>query len=116
MPAIARKDGVDRVNTVHVSVGDADSEDGIACDASPQVIGTQEGSTDVFVEEVGFVRRGDKEESHTIPGCSTHQTGLTVKYSPNVFANNKNIARLGDIYGCTAQIVTVTQNTVFAND
>jgi len=114
MPLVARKDGVDIVDTVHVSVGDADPDDGIACDASPQNIGTDEGSSDVFAEGVGVVRKDDKEESHTIPGCSSHQTGLAT-YSPNVYANNKQIGRLNDTYDCGAQIITVNQSTVYAN-
>ena len=38
MPLVARKDQVDTVNTIHVSVGDADPLDGIACDANPVYI------------------------------------------------------------------------------
>lgn len=114
MPLVARKDGVDQVDTVHVSVGDKDPLDLIACDADPQIIGTDEGSADVFVEGVGVVRQDDKEQAHTIPGCSTHQTGLA-SFSPNVFANGKPIGRLNDTYGCGAKIVAVTQGTVFAN-
>lgn len=114
MPLIARKDGVDIVNTIHVSIGDADPDDGVACDASPQDIGTDEGSSDVFVEGVGVVRQGDKEQSHTIPSCSTHQTGLAT-FSPNVFANGKPIGRLNDTYACGAKIINVTQSTVYAN-
>ncbi len=114
MPLVARKDGVDVVNTIHVSVGDADSEDGIACDAAPQNIATDAGSGDVFVENVGVVRKNDNEQSHTIPGCSTHQTGLAT-HSDNVFANNLNIGRKDDTYGCGAQITVVNQSTVHAN-
>jgi uncharacterized Zn-binding protein involved in type VI secretion len=114
MPLVARKDGVDIVNTIHVSVGDRDPDDGIACDAAPQDIGTEEGSTNVFVEGVGVVRQGDNEQAHTIPSCSTHQTGLA-SFSPNVYANGKPIGRLNDTYGCGAKITNVTQSTVFAN-
>jgi uncharacterized Zn-binding protein involved in type VI secretion len=114
MPLVARKNSVDIVNTVHVSVGDADPDDGIACDAAPQVIATDEGSSDVFVEGVGVVRKDDKEQSHTFPGCATHQTGLAT-HSPNVFANGKPIGRLNDTYNCGAKITNVTQSTVFAN-
>lgn len=114
MPLVARKDGVDTVNTVHVSVGDADPLDGIACDASAQDIGTLDGSPDVFVEGVGVVRAGDNEAAHTIPGCSTHQTGLST-YSGNVYANNKQIGRKNDTYGCGATITSVSQGTVYAN-
>ena len=115
MPLVARKDQVDTVNTIHVSVGDADPTDGTACDQSPQDIATLEGSDNVFVENVGVVRKNDNEVLHTIPGCSTHQTGLAT-HSDNVFANNLNIGRKDDTYGCGAQITVVTQSTVFAND
>ena len=114
MPAVARKDAVDVVNTIHVSVGDANPDDGIACDAAPQTIATEAGSSDVFAVGVGVVRDGDVEQSHTIPGCSSHQTGLAT-FSPNVYANGKKIGRLNDTYTCGAKIVSVTQNTVFAN-
>jgi uncharacterized Zn-binding protein involved in type VI secretion len=114
MPLVARKDGVDIVNTIHVSVGDADPDDGIACDAAPQTIATEAGSDTVFAEGVGVVRQGDVEQSHTIPGCSSHQTGLAT-FSPTVYANSKPIGRLNDTYACGAKIVNVTQSTVFAN-
>lgn len=115
MPLIARKDGQDAVDTIHVSTGDAVPNDGIICDASPQTIATDEGSSDVFVEGYGVVRKDDKEESHTIPpACATHQTGLGT-YSPSVYANGKQIGRKGDTYKCTAKIITVNQNTVYAN-
>ena len=113
MPKVARKDAVDSVNTVHVSVGDADPDDGIACDAAPQTIATDEGSPNVFAEGVGVVRKDDKEQAHTFPGCATHQTGLAT-YSPNVYANGKNLGRLDDTYACGAKI-TSGVGTVFAN-
>lgn len=112
---IARKAGSgDVVNTVHVSVGDADPDDGIACDAAPQNISTDQGSTDVFVAGHGVVRNGDNEASHTIPGCTTHQTGLNT-YSSNVFVNGLEVGREGDTFVCGAEITTVQQTTVFAN-
>ena len=114
MPLVARKDGAEAVNTVHVSVGDADPDDGIACDAAPQVIATEQGSDDVFVESIGVVRKGDNEQAHTFPGCATHQTGLAT-HSPNVYANDKEIGRKDDTYTCGAKIITVSQTTVFAN-
>jgi len=115
MPLVARKDGVDIVDTVHVSVGDADPKDGITCDAAPQNIVTEAGSPDVFVHNVGVVRKGDVEQAHTIPpACATHQTGLAT-HSPNVYANNLEIGRLHDTYSCGAKIINVTQGDVYAN-
>ena len=113
MPAVARKDSTDTVNTVHVSVGDADPDDGIACDADPTDTSTNEGSTTVFANRIGVVRKDDKVTAHTIPGCSTHEPGLTA-YSENVFADNKNIGRKNDTYGCGAKITTGSSD-VFAN-
>ena len=63
MPLVARGDGADTVNTVHVSVGDADPLDGIACDAAPQVIATEQCSDDVFVENIGVVRKSDNDNN-----------------------------------------------------
>lgn len=115
MPLVARKDHVDIVDTVHVSVGDAAGDDGSVCDAAPQNITTDEGSPDVFVHNIGVVRKGDLETAHTIPpACATHQTGLAT-HSPNVFANNLEIGRLNDTYNCGAKIIIVTQPDVFAN-
>jgi len=114
MPLVARKDGAEAVDTVHVSVGDANPLDGIACDAAPQVIATEQGSDDVRVEGIGVVRKGDNEQAHTIPGCATHQTGLAT-HSPNVFANGKEIGRKDDTFNCGAKIISVSQTTVFAN-
>ena len=115
MPAIARKDGIDIVDTVHVSVGDAVPNDGVVCDASLQIIATDEGSDNVYAVGYGVVRKNDKEKSHTIPpACATHQTGLA-SYSPTVFANGKEIGRKNDTYTCGAKIITVNQSTVYAN-
>ena len=112
---IARKSGSgDVVDTVHVSVGDDDPDDGIACDADPQDISTDEGSTTVFVDGHGVVREGDAVEAHTIPGCSTHAPVLT-SFSGDVFVEGKKVGREGDEYGCGATIITVGQGSVWAN-
>ena len=112
---IARKAGSgDVVDTVHVSVGDDDPDDGIACDAAPQNILTDEGSSRVFVEGHGVVREGDKVEAHTIPGCSTHAPVLTA-FSGDIYVEGKRVGREGDTYGCGAKIITVVQSTVFGN-
>ena len=112
---IARKAGSgDVVDTVHVSVGDDDPDDGIACDAAPQNILTDEGSSRVFVEGHGVVREGDKVEAHTIPGCSTHAPVLTA-FSGDIYVEGKRVGREGDTYGCGAKIITVGQSTVFGN-
>lgn len=101
MPLIARKDGVDVVNTGHP-----------VCTV-PGQIATLTGSDNVFVAGVGIHRKGDLNTPHT--HCPpVYSTGI-VTFSPNVFANKLNVARLGDTYSCGAFVEQVTQQTVFAN-
>ncbi len=126
MPNVARKDGVDTVNTGH------------GCD-STTVTGT--GSGNVFANSIGVVRRGDLDAGHTYPVvyyvfvpdpepppdpppdyiggtyvevivCEGHSQALST-YSPNVFANNLNIGRLGDTY--SGETLTSGSPNVFAN-
>ena len=101
MPAIARKDGIDKVSINHPT-----------CQGSTV---TNAGSSDVFVNNIGIVRKGDAVESHTFapPACPSHAPGL-VSFSPNVFVNNLNVGRVGDQYGCGATINTGSSN-VFVN-
>ena len=113
MPAVARKSGTDSVNTVHVSIGDLDTEDDCICDAAPAIIGTDAGSGNVFANGIGVVRLGDAVQVHTTPcNCAPHAPGLAVG-SLSVFANGKNIGRSGDTYGCGALILSGSGN-VFA--
>ena len=112
MPAVARKSGTEPVNTVHVSVGDANPLDDCACDAAPTIVATAAGSGNVFANSIGVVRAGDAVQGHTIPcGCAVHAPGLA-SFSPNVFANNKGIGRLGDTYGCGAVILSGSPNVI----
>jgi len=101
MPAVARKDGVDKVSINHPT-----------CQSGTE---TDIGSSNVFVNGVGVVRKGDAVESHTFapPACPSHTPGL-VTFSPNVFVNNLNLGRLGDRYDCGATISSGSSN-VFAN-
>ena len=98
MPEVARKDGVDKVNTVHNSIGKE-------CKDAPKIIGTDAGSSDVIAEGTGVVRVGDAVERHDQPGCIPHAPPLVVG-SNTVFANGKAIGRKGDTYACTAKILT----------
>lgn len=85
MPKVARKDGVDSINTNH------------GCDATTV---TDEGSTKVFVEGIGVVRNGDKCAVHLLPSgksCVPHQVSLTT-YSSKVKADGKEVGRIGDSY------------------
>ncbi len=115
MPAVARKDGVDTVDTVHVATGDKNTLDNITCDLAPKKTATQMGSSTVFVNGTGVVRLGDNVAVHTFAGvgCPTHAPGL-VSGSPNVFVEGKALGRKNDTYGCTAKIISGSSN-VYAN-
>jgi hypothetical protein len=86
MPAAARGSSTDDVSTSH------------GCDA---ITKTLECSPDVFINNIGIVRRNDLNKVHLFPsgddGCSPHQVPLTT-FSVNVFANYKNVGRVGDDY------------------
>jgi len=105
MPEAARGNGTDSVNTVHPAVGDADPDDGIACDAAPTTTATDVCSGDVFAEGIGIVRESDAVESHTFPGCASHAPGLS-SFSSTVKINGKGAGRKGDTYGCGALITS----------
>jgi uncharacterized Zn-binding protein involved in type VI secretion len=101
MPLIARGNGADVVNTGH------------AVCILPGQIGTLSCSDDVFVEGIGVHRKGDTNDPHT--HCPPVYSTNVNSYSPNVFVNDLNVARLGDTYTCSAFIETVNQQTVHAN-
>lgn len=85
MPKVARKDGVDSINTNH------------GCDATTV---TDEGSTKVFVQGIGVVRADDKCSVHLLPAglaCVPHQVSLSI-YSSKVKADGKGVGRIGDYY------------------
>ena len=103
MPGVVRKDKKDSVFSPHGL--------GVFCD-TPTIYHTDEGSSNVFVNNKGVVREGDKMEKHPNTGCNDHQPGLT-KYSSNVYANNKKLGRKDDEYD-GHKIITASDN-VFAN-
>jgi uncharacterized Zn-binding protein involved in type VI secretion len=73
-----------------------------------------EGSEDVFVNGIGWSRKGDKNTSHKFfpPPCETHTAGIAVG-STTVFVNGKGAGRVGDaISGCTS--VAEGSSDVFA--
>ena len=98
MPEVARKDGVDTVDTVHNSVGSN-------CADAPTTIATDAGSSDVFAEGTGVVRVGDAVKVHNIPGCTPHSPPLAVG-SSTVFANGQGIGRKDDTYAGTEKITS----------
>lgn len=83
MPAVARKDGTDSINTGH------------GCDATTV---TQAGSGNVFVNGKGACRKGDAIKIHTIlagTSCVPHSAQINAG-SGSVFVNGIPIARKGD--------------------
>lgn len=106
MPAAARGNSVDSVLSAHGSGGPP------LC-PSPLGTSTSACSGDVFVNYTGIVRAGDAVTSHTHVGCGSEAPGLS-GYSPNVFANGKNVGRLGDPY--SANVITSGSGNVFIND
>ena len=98
MPEVARKDGVDTVDTVHNSIG---SE----CKVKPTTIGTDKGSSTVFAEGTGVVRVGDAVEIHDLPKCIPHAPPLA-EGSSTVFADGQPIGRKGDTYGGGEKILS----------
>lgn len=101
MPLIARGNGVDIVNTGHP-----------VC-VAPGKIATLSCSGDVFIANIGVHRNTDTNTPHT--HCPPVYSTTVNSYSPNVYANNLQVARLNDTYTCSAFIETITQGTVFAN-
>lgn len=100
MPGIARKNGVDTIATGH------------GCDATTV---TDTGSSDVFVNGIGVVRKNDLTAVHLIPSgpaCVPHVVSLS-SYSPDVFANGLNVGREQDSYN--GHTLTSGSSTVFAN-
>jgi uncharacterized Zn-binding protein involved in type VI secretion len=80
---------------------------------APGQIKTDTASPDVYVENFPAHRKDDLNQPHT--HCPpVYGTPITT-HSPNVFVNNKEVARQGDSYSCGAFVETVTQSTVYAN-
>lgn len=99
MPAVARGNGVDSVDTNH------------GCDATTV---TDECSGDVFVNGIGVVREGDKTASHNVPSgddCVAHTVSLTT-FSGTVYVNGKRVGRVGDAY--SGHTITSGSGDVFA--
>jgi hypothetical protein len=107
MPAVSRKSGTDTVA----------SPDGAGyCSGDPSTQTTDVGSDDVLANAIGVIRSGDTVITHLHPGpCDTPHNPALDSYSPNVFANNKNLGRFGDTYGGD-HIVSSGSTNVFANE
>ena len=100
MPGIARKDQTDSVQTNH---------------GCTPVTRTDRGSSNVFVNNIGAVRVGDTNLTHTFGGknCSSSHSVPLSSGSPNVFVNNQAVGRLGDAYG--SETIISASGNVFAN-
>lgn len=88
MPAVARKDKEDSVESPHGTGDECKTKATYHTDA---------GSSDVFVNSIGVVREDDAMESHPKPGCVAHQPTLK-SFSSKVYVNGKRLGRLGDAY------------------
>ena len=103
--AVARKSEIDTVA----------SPDGTGdCCVDPTTQATEIGSSNVFVNSIGVVRKGDPMKTHLFPGpcCNPHAPPLTT-CSSSVFVNGQGIGRIGDAYGGD-HIITSGSPTVFA--
>lgn len=105
MPGVARKGGVDLVNTVHAAIGSD-------CDDAPTIISTDLGSSTVFANGIGVVRVGDNVQIHNVPGCSLHAPPLA-SGSTTVFADFRPIGRIGDVYA-GGEVIISGSSTVIA--
>ena len=106
MPAVARKNSVDSVQSPHGT--------GVCC-VSPTVHSTNEGSSDVFVNGIGVVREDDTMIPHTYPDpcCNIHEPPLK-KFSSKVFVNGKRMGRIGDVYVLAGdQVIISGSSNVF---
>ena len=79
------------------------------------------GSSDVFAESTGVVRKDDAMKAHAngdpCVASATNHTPSVSTFSSTVFANSKNIARIGDKYNSESEQdheITTGATTVFA--
>lgn len=121
MPAVARMSGKDTVSCT-------DGARGSSCGKnvwhwnSPTTQKSAAGSPNVFVNNIGVVRKNDAMGSHPdgdpcTGGPINHAPALST-HSPNVFANNKQIGRVGDKYdsdGHYDHTISSGSGNVFAN-
>lgn len=121
MPAVAKKSGASSVRAT-------DGARGSSCAKGRWNwnIGTtqysDQGSSNVFAENIGVVRQNDTMISHPngtpcVSSPVNHAPGLST-YSPNVFANGLPIGRIGDLYDSDrnfSHAITSGAASVFAN-
>jgi len=121
MPVVAKKSGASLVRAT-------DGARGSSCATgrwnwnSGTTQSSDEGSSDVFIENIGIVRQNDTMISHPdgVPCVSrpvNHAPALST-YSANVFANNRPVGRVGDLYdsdGHFSHAIISGASSVFAN-
>lgn len=114
MPPVARKDGVDLVQSPDGG-GVSDSQRP-ECKI-PSIQRTNQGSSTVFADGIGVVREGDQMIQHQGPNCDPHAPVLTT-YSPNVYADGLRVGRLGDHYNSenSDHVLVTGSPNVWAND
>ena len=129
MPAVAHKDGNSTVSCTDGVRGSVCATDSFGSPIrwnwdTDTTQSSNAGSTDVFANNIGVVRKDDIMISHQhgdpcVASAVNHAPPLDT-YSPNVFANNKEIGRIGDHYDGdgTSQTHEITSGSpdVFAND
>lgn len=123
MPAVAQKDGASQVSCTDGAQGPVCANRPTRWTWTSGITSTSNtGSSDVFVANIGVVRKNDTMSSHPDGApCVTSPVSHTPflnTYSPNVFVNNREVGRVGDTYnGGTGfgHTISSTQTTVFAN-
>lgn len=70
---------------------------------------------DVYVNGFFIMRVSDKYEPHAVPPCTPHQP-TQIAGSGTVFANNLNVARMGDPTDCGDKLMHPCSPDVFTGD
>jgi uncharacterized Zn-binding protein involved in type VI secretion len=71
------------------------------------------GRTSVSVNDAAIATEGDLINPH-IPG-GTHTASVIVGYCPNVWAEDRHVARQGDATSCGHPITTGSSNVIVGN-
>jgi len=74
-----------------------------------------EASADVFANGIGVHRQGDAWMPHTCPEIPETHAGSLAAGSSAVYANGKQVGRIGDPVSCGSAVATGSPN-VFAGD
>jgi uncharacterized Zn-binding protein involved in type VI secretion len=121
MPAVALKGGKSSIACTDGAKGSSCGKNVWHWDTGTTQV-SDTGSGDVFVGNIGVVRKGDTMGSHPdgnpcTGGPINHAPALS-SFSGTVFANNKAIGRVGDVYDSDGHYdhkITSGSATVFAN-